>query len=234
MILIDLGNTNTKIYIGDKAKKIPTPQVFEYLDMVKEDVLLSSVVPSLTAKIETKYPNVYSISNLDYHLMFDDFKGLEMRGTDRIIGLYSAVKEVNSKVVVVDIGTCITIDVANSRQYQKGIIYPGFDMLENLLFEKIPQLPQPKRGAGMINTENQIYHGNIYGFIGAIEYLIKMVIPSDEYQLVLTGGSILKLKEEHNIDILSQFAPYKPVYKPNLIKDGLKLFIEVKSKKLDN
>lgn len=230
MILIDLGNTNAKIYFEDKMKKIATNDIFEYLDTTSSPVLLCSVVPKLTEVIASRYPNVQIIEKEDYNTMFDNQGQLDSKGADRIIAAFAAVKLYGPKVVVVDIGTCVTVDVVNERKYLSGLIYPGFLMLENILDEKVSQLPKPKAGSSSIATANQIYFANIYGFIGSIDKMIEMSMPDTDigYKLVVTGGSVLKLNEEYGVDILDHLKKYKPIDCRNLIKLGMEYYIKEK------
>lgn len=226
MILIDLGNTNAKIYAGSKMRKIATSKILNYLDSVDEDVLLCSVVPEYSKQIIDKYPNVKLLTSSDYNKMFDNDGQLDSKGADRIIAAYGAVKLVNPKVVVVDIGTCVTVDVVNDRVYLSGFIYPGFLMIENLLDEKINQLPKPEYSDTAIQTANQIYWANLYGFIGSLDKLIEVSRTGNDFQVVLTGGSVLKLKEEYSIDLLVELSKYNPVYIDDLIKSGLEIYVK--------
>lgn len=229
MILIDLGNTNAKIFKADQVIKIASCEIFDYLDSYKnQKVLISSVVPSLTDRIKCAYPTVEFIESDMYHLMFDSAEQLASKGADRVIAAFGAVKLWGPRVVVCDIGTCVTLDVVADRRYISGLIYPGFVMLENLLNDKIEQLPKPEAGSGCVNTANQIYWANLYGFIGALSNMIEQSMSSG-FQLVITGGSVLKLKEEYGLDILEELAKYRPIYSRELIKIGMEAYIKEKT-----
>ncbi|WOO87589.1 type III pantothenate kinase [Mollicutes bacterium LVI A0039] len=227
MILIDLGNTSAKIYDGAKTT-IPKADIFEYLKTINDPVLLCSVVPSYNQVIEATYKNVKIITNSDYNLLFDNQNSqLNSKGADRIVAAYGAVQKYQSKVVVVDIGTCLTLDVVDDRKYLSGLIYPGFEMLENILAEKVKQLQKPKFAKEMILTENQIYWANIYGFIGAIKNMLAMLAADKDFKVVLTGGTVVKLKEEHDIDLIAELSEYDVVYDPMLIQIGLTKFVDL-------
>lgn len=228
MILIDLGNTNAKIFNGENITKIATADIIEYLQSVTEEVLLCSVVPRYNQQIMSMFPNVRLITNKDYQLMFNnDNKSLDSKGADRIVAAYSAVQKYGPKVVVVDIGTCVTIDVCNQNEYQSGLIYPGFVMLENLLDEKIEQLPKGVKEETIISTQSQIYHASIYGFVGALQNMIRQVRPSSEYNIIVTGGSVAKFIEEYNIDLLSELGFDNVHYEQGLIENGLVQFTNI-------
>ncbi len=229
MIVIDLGNTNAKIYNQDKVTKIATSQIIDYLQTTTEEVLLCSVVPRYNKQITTMFPNVRLITKDDYKLMFNnDDQMLDTKGADRIVAAYSAVINYGPQVVVVDIGTCVTIDVCDGNQYQAGLIYPGFVMVENLLNEKIEQLPKGEYDSTLVSTSSQIYHASIYGFIGALQNMIKQVRPSSDYKIIVTGGSIAKFSEEYNIDLLTELGFDQVHYQKELIKDGLISFNKLK------
>lgn len=230
MVLIDLGNTNAKVFDGSKVTKLASCEVWGYLSKYADQaVIISSVVPSLTSKIKASYPNVQFVEPADYQLMFNDNGQLASKGADRIIASFGAVKLFGPKVVVCDIGTCVTLDVIADRRYISGFIYPGFIMLENLLTQKIEQLPTPEAGLDCVSTANQIYWANIYGFIGALVKLVEVAMAAEDYQLVITGGSVLKFKEEYGIDIVDHLKQYNPVYHQQLIKVGLEYYIKEKA-----
>lgn len=230
MILIDLGNTNAKVYHNnDQPIKLASDCLVEYLkDYQEQHILICSVVPRIAKQVAQAYPQIEFINSDNYHLMFDNSELLTTKGADRIIAGYGALCKYGPKVVVCDIGSCVTLDTIDNRQYIQGFIYPGFAMLENLLSEKIEQLPKPQSGRTLINTENQIYGANIYGFIGALHKLIEQSIPTSDYQLVITGGSVLKLKEEYDVDLLQELKQFKPSFEPHLIKNGLDQYRKIK------
>lgn len=232
MILIDLGNTDAKIFNGDqKVLNIPSANLYDYLEtMQEEQIVICSVVPKLDKQISERYPNVQFINASNYGLMFNNEGQLDSKGADRIIAGYGAVQNFGSKVVVCDIGTCVTVDVIDGREYKGGLIYPGFAMLENLLDEKIDQLPKAKYAISKIETANQIYWANLYGFSGALYKLIEKAMPSEEYQLIITGGSVIRLKEEYNLDLLEELEIFTPIYKPLLIKLGLEAYLKTANK----
>lgn len=222
MILIDLGNTNAKIFDGEKITKIATSQIIDYLQSITGQVLLCSVVPRYNQQITNMFPNARLITNKDYQLMFNNENHkLDTKGADRIVAAYSAVLKYGPKVVVVDIGTCVTIDVCDNDEYQAGLIYPGFVMVENLLNEKIEQLPKGERSETLISTSSQIYYASIYGFIGALQNMIKQLRPNNDYKIIVTGGSVAKFEEEYNIDLLAELGFDQLYFEKSLIKDGL-------------
>ncbi len=229
MKLIDLGNSNGKIFSGDSLEKIATDKIIDYLKTIDEEVILCSVVPRYNSIIASQFPNVRLITNQDYKLMFDnDALELETKGADRMIAAFAAVTSYGPNVVVIDIGTCVTYDVVSNRNYIGGLIYPGFAMLENILSDKIVQLPKGKYDGGAISTDSQIYLASLYGFVGALQNMLKQMIPNDSYQVVVTGGSIAKFKEEYNFDLLKALE-VDAIYDSELIKTGLIRFNDIKN-----
>lgn len=224
MMLIDLGNTNAKIYTNGKVIKVATNQIYDYLTD-ERDIYLCSVVPSITSIIKDEYPNVKIIDNKHYKYMFVNSDKLMTKGVDRLIAAYGAVQTISKKVLVVDIGSCVTLDLVEGSNYIAGLIYPGFQMLENLLNEKIEQLPKGKYDEESIATDNQIYWANIYGFVGALNGMISNLLEED-CVIVFTGGSVLKFKEEYNLDLLEELKEYNPIYIPDLIKIGMEKYIK--------
>lgn len=221
MKLIDLGNSNAKIFEGSSITKICTDQIIDYLEQTTEEVLLCSVVPRYNKIIKERFPNVKIVSNKDYKKMFDnESEQLATKGADRMVAAFGAVGLYGPNVVVIDVGTCVTFDVIANRVYQDGLIYPGFAMLENLLSEKIEQLPLGQKSSDRIATASQIYSASVLGFIGALNNMTAAMIPDESYKVVVTGGSILKLQEEYGVDLLA-YLGVGATYEPELIKLGL-------------
>lgn len=222
MKLIDLGNTRAKIYDGlnKKSIEINSNKILEYLQVNIEPTVVCSVVPKCNQEI-LKMKHVHLITNKDYSNVFDNSDKLQSKGADRIIACLGAKKLYGDNVIVIDMGTCVTIDVVKGREYMLGYIYPGFDMLESLLHERIEQLPMPQYGDNSIETNNQIYWANIYGFIGSVKAMIESIEKYEEYTIVITGGTVRKFANEYEIDIVEVLRSDNIIIEHKLMQIGM-------------
>lgn len=225
MKLIDLGNTRAKIYddLNNNSIEIASNKLLEYLQNNIEPTVICSVVPKYNQEI-LKMKHIYLITNKDYSIVFDNSDKLQSKGADRIIACLGARKLYGENVIVIDMGTCVTIDVIKGREYVSGYIYPGFDMLESLLYEKIEQLPTPQYDEGSIETSNQIYWANIYGFIGSVKAMIESIENYIDYRMVITGGTVRKFANEYEIDIVEELRSDNIIKEHKLMRTGMREF----------
>ena len=166
-----------------------------------ERVVLSSVVPKLTAAYEAIAEQVTGVSPM---VVGPGLKsGLPIRydnphevGADRIVNSVAAVEEHGAPVVVVDFGTATTIDVVDQDgAYLGGAIAPGVETSAEALFVKAARLSKvdlepPEKVIGT-NTRASVQAGLVLGEAVMIDGLVRRVwgeLGVESCPVVATGG----------------------------------------------
>ena len=197
-LIIDQGNTQTKLALFQQ-KKMLQKAIFTEESQLKEwegkssSVILSSVGDAsvineclekmpLLLNATTKLPVVNQ-----YHTP-------ETLGNDRIAGAIGASALFPKKpVLVIDAGTCITIDLLTKEGYQGGSIAPGIHMRLQSLCQQTTNLPLASvvSETALVgkNTNQSIQSGVINGVLAEIDGMIDRY-KSNFYNLkvLVTGG----------------------------------------------
>ncbi|MDR1964697.1 MAG: type III pantothenate kinase [Planctomycetaceae bacterium] len=170
----------------------------------------------------------------------------EKVGIDRLLSVYAAscwkslpenglLFEKNTRILVVDIGTAITVDLLSGEDYfAGGAILPGLNVVSEALANISPRLPKiPVNNLSFAvypgkNTEEALAAGIYWGAIGAIRQFHQIVettlhdagLPS-QVPLFLVGGNA-----EHLHTGLSLFVKSENLFLfPNLVLSGIALTV---------
>ncbi len=224
IVLVDVGNSNIKtLYIKDGVEKTATLSSTNFIKRKcklpnAKRVIVSSVVPAISALLKTSNKNVALLGNADIPIQNVD-KNI---GIDRILALYAAGKLYKRKsVVVVDFGTAITINCMKVNSFLGGIISPGFNLLARSLKQGTAQLPEISKwvaeGNVLKRETNQAISSGIsniliYGINETIKS-IKIEINQPDILVVATGGWALQLAVS---------IPEIKIIKPELQLEGLR------------
>jgi type III pantothenate kinase len=215
MILGDIGNSETKVYLVNQnnriirninfsSKKINNKiliKKFEYLikdsKLIKK-VLFCSVVPKsfnlikkfLSKKIKKK---CYEVKDLRLRSLINIKVNFKQVGSDRLTNAISLLNNIDN-FIILDFGTATTFDVIIQNTYRGGIIAPGIKISLNTLSDKATLIPkinlkQIKKVIG-IDTISAVRSGFFWGYAGLIDnivYLIKKET-GKSFKLVITGG----------------------------------------------
>ncbi|WP_106790737.1 type III pantothenate kinase [Aquimarina sp. Aq78] len=207
-LIIDVGNTYTKIGVFEKSKiiyknKIEQHCFKEAIQKIKEEYpLITDAILSSVSTIEenhiTDVKSLYNTLILD-HLVEMPFKNLyetpSTLGIDRLALVAAAVNQFpNKDVLVIDAGTCITYDFKNKKEeYLGGAIGPGvrlrYESLHNYT-AKLPllQVTDPKNYIGN-STEEAIHSGVVFGILHEINGVIEEYCNIyTDLTVILTGG----------------------------------------------
>ncbi len=220
LLVLDVGNTNTVmgIYSGDKltnhwrltSKKQTVDEVgFMILGLLnaseikKEEInaaAYASVVPSLDEMFLEGVKNYIGVQCLKVTADLDTGLTVKMKnptglGADRLLNAVAGIQKYGSPLIVVDLGTAITLDVVSSEgSYIGGAIAPGMELSMESLFSRTAKLPQisleaPGHYIGGDTTE-AIQSGIVYGSVGMVDSLIHGIFAElgGPCRVVATGG----------------------------------------------
>lgn len=209
LLLIDIGNTNTKIALYEKGfKKILNIRTEEKDFPIKrftrghriEGAILCSVVPHVSHLLTKMLKRELNIRPLIVnHTMKSGLRyridNPERLGPDRIAIAVGARMLYKGDIIVVSFGTATTFSLINRRnEYLGGAIMPGLGISASALAEKTAMLPvvklkMPERIIGRDTRENMLT-GLILGHAGAVERIIKEIKKESGLDaiVVATGG----------------------------------------------
>ena len=249
LIAVDIGNTNINIglFLEDKEKSTKTiagsneKKITEHIkacweqipvsELSKEKkrdgvIIVCSVKPQWTKLIKKI---VKDSLNEKIHIIGKDIPypitlsvdEPEKIGPDRVLAASAAYAVVESAVVVVDVGTAVTVDIVDDRGvFDGGCIFPGFEIGAKALSENTALLPKikvtkPKLPFGK-NTKDAINAGLYLSTIGALEEIIRRYAEKIGTwpQTILTGSAAEIIKDD---------CKFIDSYVPTLVIKGIAL-----------
>ncbi len=207
-LVIDVGNTYTKIGVFDSSKIIykNSCKQADFKKVVQKikneyplvtDAIISSVSDAHEDNIE--YVKSFFTTLVIDHLVKLPFKNLyrtpKTLGIDRLALVAAAVDQFpKENVLIIDAGTCITYDFKNEKEeYLGGAIAPGIRLRYRSLNDFTAKLPlldikEPKSLIGN-STEEAIHSGVIHGVLYEINGVIEEYCNiNTQLTVILTGG----------------------------------------------
>ena len=234
-LIIDIGNSGTKLALYDKSKcilttKYKSPTLRLLTDFTSgyniTGIILSSVGNKPTGperfahSVSARFVELTHKTKLPFKI---SYLTPETLGTDRIAAIAGVFKMFpGAKSLVIDAGTAITFDLIERDTYLGGNISPGIDMRFRALnrftrrlplLERRPEYPMPGK-----DTASAIVAGVIEGIVYEINEYIRTF--EEKYRginVVITGGDGLFLRERLN---------EKCIYSPEIVTDGLNYILE--------
>ncbi|MCK4738931.1 MAG: type III pantothenate kinase [Deltaproteobacteria bacterium] len=140
-------------------------------------------------------------------------------GSDRIVNAVAAFNAHKCALIIVDMGTAITLDyITEKGEYAGGVIAPGILISAEALFGRAARLPRveiesPPHVIGK-NTADCMRSGLHYGFASLIDGMIKRIKKetNSSPKVVATGGQVglIAAKETcKEIDVIDEFLVLK-------------------------
>ena len=214
-ILGDIGNTETKLFIVSKKKRILKRITFlsksvnntKLNDLFKkneikldniEKVLFCSVVPNtfsiiksfLSKKVKSK---CFEVKNLNLKSLIKIKVDYKQVGSDRITNAIGIMNNKNN-FIILDFGTATTFDVLIKNTYNGGVIAPGVRLSLNTLSDKATLIPKIdlKKMNKVIgnNTTTAVRAGFFWGYAGLIDNIIYLIKKETRksFKVIITGG----------------------------------------------
>jgi type III pantothenate kinase len=145
-------------------------------------------------------------------------------GADRLLNAAAGVEKYGAPLVIVDLGTAITLDVISADgAYIGGTIAPGMELGMESLFSRTAKLPQisleaPGHYIGG-DTAEAIKSGIVYGTVGLVDALLNGVFKElgGTCRVVATGG---------HAPILARHSEIVKEVDPWLTIEGLRIIYE--------
>jgi type III pantothenate kinase len=164
------------------------------------DAVTGSVVPVLTAEFDSAIHlalglRPFSVNHTARMPVVNRYGKPREVGIDRLANAAGGVVRYGAPLLVVDLGTAVTIDViSRDREYLGGAILPGIEMSAEALSRRTARLPLaaarcPEHAVGRTTVES-IRSGILHGLVGAVDRLIELTWKELGYKtkVVATGG----------------------------------------------
>jgi len=210
-LVIDIGNTRSKLAIFKDEKIIKTfhPKIFnlDFLKKIKTEnsdikkVLVSAVgifLPEIKQFLQKNYSHFYELNSTTLLPINNLYETKEQLGKDRISSVVGSQDIFpNQNILVVDLGTAITIDFINKKgEYLGGNISPGMEMrfkALHLFTNKLPHLKSNEKFSLLAKNTNQaIISGVQNGIIFEIDsYIDKIKYIHSNLKVIFTGGDAI-------------------------------------------
>jgi type III pantothenate kinase len=248
LLLIDVGNTTMAMTVCHGKHFQEYPSVETNLSSVKraaqinqvlrrigrdfpdlEGAVVCCVVPGVLKSLCTQLRAVLkipvSIIGKDMIVpLVNRYTYPHQVGQDRLVSAYAAMRCYGYPVIVIDLGTAITIDVVSQKkEYLGGIIVPGIRLSAESLYHKTALLPlvdvhKPAQLIGK-DTEGSILSGIFYGYGEMIQGLTRRIQTTlqQDFKIIVTGGYTQVMKKfiaemPHTIDCQLIFKGMKWVW----------------------
>lgn len=205
-LCLEIGNTNLKagVFEGKVLKKTfiyPVKDIEKFnfpsswRNLHPEKVGISSVVPRIIPNLISMVREIYGLSPViithkDCNIKLK-VERPEKTGIDRILNCKASIEIFGKPVIVIDIGTAITMDVVSKKgEFLGGLIFPG-PILWIKALEKTALISNVKvkkiRLIGK-NTDECISSGLVIGVSGAMEKGVeKLMKIYPDAKVVITG-----------------------------------------------
>ncbi len=200
VILVDIGNSSiktTEVTNGDFGETIVWNQLNDVIARYQDFPLMISSVKEIDMN-SWKSSDAKILTHLTPLPIKLDYKTPETLGPDRIaaaVGSNELFPETNN--LVIDLGTCITIDlIDDTATFRGGIISPGLRMRMKAMASYTDQLPDISDEWNQFNpnelgksTKECLYSGSFLGIVHEING-VRRTLERDftSLNMILTGG----------------------------------------------
>jgi type III pantothenate kinase len=238
-LIIDIGNTSTKLAVYKDQKKIYTCRIndlsCEELEKKLSGFKIKRAIVSSVKKLPPFISDLFFINIPEVHVLShksslpfaNEYETPETLGSDRIAAVAGACCYFSGEnVLIIDAGTALTFDFLYGNIYKGGNISPGINMRFKALNEFTEKLPLVKLSPDFSypgrDTTDAILAGVIRGVTYEInEYIRTFKKEHKNIKVIITGGDsgFLKDKISHKIN-----------YMPDIVIDGLNYILEYNAK----
>ena len=239
-LVIDIGNTLTKIAVFDKGEmvffdKYSNPGVADIHNIITTYPDISAAImgsvsgfsAEAKAYIESRIPLLVLESETSLPIRIN-YRTPASLGVDRIAGAVAAnALYPDNNVLVIETGTCITYDLVDELGiYQGGSISPGIGLRFHALHNFTSKLPlvEPEPDTALIGTttESSIRSGVINGIKAEVEGIILQYEGIyKNLTVIISGGNLNYFDKNLKNNIFAV---------PNIVLSGLNIILEFNDK----
>ena len=211
-LVIDIGNTLVKVALFEKKKIIKTISLksinFEVIkDFIKNKRVTNTILSSVkdSSKEQLSIINNFNAIELNNSVKYPikiKYNNINDLGKDRLAAIIGAINlYADENILILDIGTCLTIDFINNNEYLGGRISPGLDMRYKALNKFTAKLPLCEKNFKNLkygnSTLTSIQSGVQRGMIDEIDTLITEFKQENKNNIVIgTGGDCFSFEKE--------------------------------------
>ena len=199
MILLDIGNTHTRIARSDGAairilRTLATAELSAADLPAEEQFAAVSVVPQAAERLKNRNVEFVTATNCGGLIDFSAVDAATL-GADRVANALAAAEFYELPALVVDCGSAITCELVDEgRKFLGGAIAPGRELQRRALHTGTAQLPEialagtPPTTPGRTTAE-AIRLGVDAGAVGTVRELARLMGEAVELRsIILTGG----------------------------------------------
>ena len=237
-LIIDIGNTSSKVAIFDEAGIIKQ-QIFtkltlaEILSFINGFAISASIISSVK-KTDNNIQAIISHFNSLFLThktaipILNDYTTTETLGKDRLAGIVGANTSFpNKNILLIDAGSCITFDFFLDGKYCGGRISPGLQMRYNALHTFTNQLPQISVSDMHFtfgkDTSSSIISGVQQGAIDEMDTVIDTFRKENKDSIVILCGGDYNFFDKHLKNSI--------FVDPFIVLKGLNIILEFNAKK---
>lgn len=236
-IIIDIGNSKAKVYVFDNDTFICKYLInnnLSDLDALElnnkydiKDVIVASTIDVTLAmrssieKLNTNWQQFTGQSSVPISILY---KTPTTLGADRLAAILGASAQEDGKnILIIDVGTCVTIDILTAKkEYIGGNISPGIKLRILAMNEHTAKLPLIKKEGDCpiygYDTETAMRSGVIRGIAFEVKgYIDRFIKQYSNTVIYITGGDsslVCKYLDE-----------YKIKFDRNLVAQGLNSYL---------
>ncbi len=211
-LVIDIGNTLAKVALFEKKKIIKTI-IFKNItfEVIKCFIDNNKITNTIVSSVKDDSKELLRIINDFNAIVLDEsvkypikinYNNINDLGKDRLAAIIGAINlYTNKNILILDIGTCLTIDLVNNNNYLGGRISPGLDMRYKALNKFTAKLPLCEKSSKNRkygnSTLSSIQSGVQNGMIDEIDTLITEFKQENKNNIVIaTGGDCFFFEKE--------------------------------------
>lgn len=231
ILALDAGNTSLKFGLFEKNQLIANGFLSNFENLADhlpqncniDKIGISSVVQKIPMEVLPNGDAVFI--NTQFNFPFEiNYDSTETLGIDRLVACAGAY-EPNTNYCVIDIGTCMTIDIVTKENgFIGGIISPGLRIRYKAMHtftKKLPLISEYQKTEGNIgkNTIECMNAGAFNGMINEITGTIHALRSEyDNLKVYLTGGDSIFFEAHLKNGIFAN---------QNLVLEGINKIIQI-------